>query len=139
MKVLVLCTGNSCRSQMGEAFLKSFDNNNHVFSAGTSPSTNVHPLAIQVMKEVGIDMSTNSPKSVDTYLDNSFDYVITVCDGAKESCPVFSGSVKHSIHIGFDDPAEIKGSDDFILNEFRRIRDEIYNKFKIFYNKNLKH
>ena len=134
MKILVLCTGNSCRSQMGEGFLKSFNKKLEVVSAGTEPSSEVHPIAIKVMNEKGIDLSKNKPKSVNQFLHQNFDYVITVCGGAKESCPVFSGTVKHRIHIGFDDPAEAIGTDDFIISEFRRIRDEIKRDFTKFYN-----
>ena len=137
MKILVLCTGNSCRSQMAEGFLKSFDNNLQVVSAGTEPSKTVHPLAIKVMSEENIDLSKNKPKSVNIFLNHNFDYVITVCDGAKKTCPAFIGNVTNRLHIGFDDPAEAKGTDDFILSEFRRIRDEIKRDFTKFYN-NLK-
>ena len=125
MKILILCTGNSCRSQMAEGFLKSFDADLEVHSAGTEPSSQVHPKAIEVMREVGIDLSDNYPKSVDTFLQDSFDYVITVCGGARESCPTFTGDVKQNIHIGFDDPAEAAGTEEAIYGEFRRIRDEI--------------
>ncbi len=138
MKILVLCTGNSCRSQMAEGFLKSFDKNLFVVSAGTEPSSEVHPKAIQVMKEIGIDISGGKPKSVNEFLNESFDYVITVCGGAKESCPMFAGEVKHLIHIGFDDPAEATGSEEFILSEFRRIRDEIKRDFREFYENEVK-
>ena len=129
MKILILCTGNSCRSQMAEGYLKSFDNRLDVYSAGTEPGEQVHPKAVQVMKEEGIDLSQNIPKSVSDFLDKEFEYVITVCDGAKESCPAFFGKVKNRLHIGFEDPAEVTGSDDFILSEFRRIRDEIKSDF----------
>ncbi|MCK5637909.1 MAG: arsenate reductase ArsC, partial [Flavobacteriaceae bacterium] len=105
MKILILCTGNSCRSQMAEGFLKSFNNDLEVFSAGTEPSNQVHPKAVEVMHEVGVDLTENRPESVDKYLDQEFDYVITVCGGAKESCPTFIGNVKNRLHIGFDDPA----------------------------------
>jgi len=118
---------------MAEGFLKSFDPKWEVVSAGTEPSDAVHPKAIQVMEEIEIDISNGEPKSVDEFLDQEFDYVITVCGGAKESCPVFRGKVKNRIHIGFDDPAEAEGNDDFILSEFVRIRDEIRRDFKEFY------
>lgn len=137
MNILILCTGNSCRSQMGEAFMRSYDNCLNVVSAGTEPSREVHPKAIKVMSDLGFDLSRNKPKSVRDFLDQDFDYVITVCGGAKESCPVFSGKVKHRIHIGFDDPAEVEGSEAFILSEFIRIRDEINLSFKNFYDKEL--
>lgn len=137
MKILILCTGNSCRSQMAEGFLKSFDEKLEVFSAGTAPTFEVHPLAIQVMKELGIDLSQNQPKKVDNFLKDTFDFVITVCGGAKESCPMFTGNVDKRIHIGFDDPAEATGNIDEVLNEFRRIRDEIKKDFFKFYKENI--
>jgi len=137
MKILILCTGNSCRSQMAEGFLKSFDDSLEVHSAGTEPSTEVHPKAINVMNEIGIDLSTNYPKSVDEFLNDTFDYVITVCGGAKESCPTFTGNVKHHIHIGFDDPADATGTSAKIYSEFRRIRDEIKRDFFEFYSENI--
>lgn len=134
MKVLILCTGNSCRSQMAEGYLKYFHNDWEVFSAGTKPAEKVNPYAIKVMSEDGIDISQNKPKLVDQFLDQDFDYVITVCNGAKETCPTFTGKVKQRLHIGFDDPAEAKGNEEFILNEFRRIRDEIKKEFQKFCN-----
>jgi len=133
MKILVLCTGNSCRSQMAEGFLKSFDNKLEVVSAGTEPSDKVHPLAIKVMLDEGINLSSSKPKSVNEFLNKEFDYVITVCGGAKETCPMFIGKVKNRIHIGFDDPAEAEGTQEFILSEFIRIRDEIKHDFSKFY------
>jgi arsenate reductase len=138
MRILVLCTGNSCRSQMAEAFLKSFDNGLEVYSAGTKPADRVHPKAIQVMKEVGIDISGNKTKTVEQFLAQSFDYVITVCDNAKETCPFFTGKVKHRIHMGFEDPAEATGTEAEVLAVFRRIRDEIKGEFHKFYLENLK-
>ena len=134
MKILILCTGNSCRSQMAEGFLKSFNKNLDVVSAGTEPSEEVHPKAIEVMREYEIDLSKNKPKHVNEFLHESFDYVITVCGGAKETCPMFTGDVKHRLHIGFDDPAEAEGSEEFILSEFIRIRDEIKRDFRKFYD-----
>lgn len=125
MKILILCTGNSCRSQMAEGLLKSFDDKLEVYSAGTNPSSRVHSKAIRVMKEVGIDISQNVPKNVDRFLDQSFDYVITVCDNAKETCPVFTGKVKHRLHIGFEDPADATGTEEEIIAVFRKVRDEI--------------
>ena len=118
---------------MGEGFLKSFDKNLDVVSAGTNPSDEVHPLAIKVMQDEGIDLSNSKPKSVTEFLVQEFDYVITVCGGAKEACPMFTGKVKNHIHIGFDDPAEAKGNDNFVLSEFQRIRDEIKKDFGEFY------
>jgi arsenate reductase (thioredoxin) len=137
-RILILCTGNSCRSQMAEGFLKSFDKELEVFSAGTKPSFAVHPKAALVMNEAGIDLSKNYPKNVDKFINQSFDYVITVCGNANESCPAFIGIVKERIHIGFEDPAEAKGTEEEILNEFRRIRDEIKNGFYEFYSNKIK-
>ncbi len=135
-KILILCTGNSCRSQMAEGFLKAFGKDLEVYSAGTNPGSKVHPKAIAVMKEMNIDISGKRPKNVSEFLDQSFDYVITVCDGAKETCPFFSGEVKHRLHIGFEDPAEATGTDEEIMAEFRRIRNEILvNFFKFYRNK----
>lgn len=137
-RILILCTGNSCRSQMAEGFLKSFDNNLEVYSAGTNPSRQVYPKAIHVMKEVGIDLSQNYPKMVDKFLNKSYDYVITVCDKAKETCPVFIGKVGKQLHLGFEDPAEATGTDEEVLSVFRKVRDEIKKDFYEFYQKELK-
>ena len=134
MKILILCTGNSCRSQIAEAFMKTFNNDLEVFSAGTNPTENVNPYAIKVMMEIGIDISKNKPKNVSEFLSKEFDYVITVCDGANESCPVFLGKVKNRLHLGFEDPAEAKGTENEIMNTFRRIRDEIKEVFNKFYS-----
>lgn len=132
-KILILCTGNSCRSQMAEGFLKSFDDNLEVYSAGTKPAEKVNPNAVQVMKEVGIDISNNYPKDVEQFVNQSFDYVITVCDNAKETCPVFIGKVGKQLHIGFEDPAEATGTEEEILAVFRKVRDEIKRDFFEFY------
>jgi len=132
-RILVLCTGNSCRSQMAEGFLKSFDNNVEVYSAGTKPADKVNPNAVKVMKEVGIDLSNNYPKMVDQFLNEPFDYVITVCDNAKETCPVFIGKVGKQLHIGFEDPADATGTEEEILSVFRKVRDEIKRDFYKFY------
>lgn len=131
-RILILCTGNSCRSQMAEGFLKSLNENLEVFSAGTTPADKVNPKAVQVMKEVGIDISKNYPKMVDHFLNDSFDYVITVCDNARETCPVFIGKVGKQLHIGFEDPAVATGTEEEILNVFRKVRDEIKKEFKKF-------
>ena len=135
--VLILCTGNSCRSQMAEGFLRSFGSSFDVYSAGTKPAESVHPLAIKVMREEWVDISLYKPKSVDEFLQKPFDYVITVCDAAKESCPLFTGKVEHRLHIGFDDPAEATGTQEEKLAEFRRVRNEINLRFRQFYNDNL--
>ncbi len=137
-RILILCTGNSCRSQMAEAFLKSFDPALEVSSAGTQPARRVHPLAVRVMKEVGIDLDGALPKHVEEFLPKSFDYVVTVCDNAKETCPVFVGKVQRRLHIGFDDPAEARGTEDEVLAVFRSVRDEIKQEFLKFH-KQLQH
>ncbi len=124
MKILILCTGNSCRSQMAQGFLQSFDKNLHVSSAGS-----VNSKAVEVMREVGIDISHNAPTMVDNYIGYEWDYVITVCDDANETCPAFLGKVKHRLHMGFEDPSHAKGTDAFIWSEFRRVRDQIKNEF----------
>jgi arsenate reductase len=124
---------------MAEGFLKSFDPELEVFSAGTNPSAQVHPKAIQVMNEVGIDLSKNYPKHSDQFIKDELDYVITVCDNAKETCPLFLGKVGKQIHISFEDPADATGTEEEILVVFRRIRDEIKKDFYEFYTKNLRH
>lgn len=138
MKILILCTGNSCRSQMAHGFLQSFDTEITVCSAGTEPAGRVNTKAIEVMKEARVDISKHFPKSVNQYIDEEWDYVITVCDHANETCPVFSGKVKHRLHIGFDDPSHAVGSEDFIWSEFRRVRDEIKKGFYKFYTEQIK-
>ena len=137
-KVLVLCTGNSARSQMAEGFLKSLDPNLEVYSAGTQPSVQVNAVAIQVMQEIGIDISQGLPKKVNQFLADSFDYVITVCDDADQNCPVFTGRVKHRLHIGFADPARASGSQEEVLAVFRTIRDQIQTRFSQLYHRTVK-
>lgn len=125
-KVLILCTGNSCRSQMAEGLVNDqLGDRFQAVSAGTRPSGYVHPKAIQVMAEVGIDISKNRSRSTDLVKDEQFDYVITVCDSANEDCPLWLNEARVRRHIGFDDPAATVGTDDEILAEFRRIRDAI--------------
>jgi len=133
MKILIICTGNSCRSQMAEAFLRSFDDRLDVSSAGTEPAEQVHPLTIKVMQEKGFDLTDKQTKHVSEFIRDDFDYVITVCGGARETCPVFFGRVKQPLHMGFDDPAAATGSEQEILAVFRQVRDEIYAEFKEFY------
>lgn len=138
MRILILCTGNSCRSQMAHGFMQSFDPRLEVYSGGTKIADRVNPQAVAVMNEAGIDISNHHPVSVDHYLNEAWDYVITVCNGAKESCPVFSGQVKHKLHIGFDDPSHATGSSEFIDAEFYRVRDEIKNAFYELYVNQIK-
>lgn len=139
MKILILCTGNSCRSQMAHGFLQSFDSTLTVHSAGTEASGRLNPQAVEVMSEIGIDISHHTSDSVDIYLGEEWDYVITVCGGANETCPAFFGNVKHRLHIGFDDPTFAIGTDEFIQSEYIRVRDEIKEGFWKFYKEQIKH
>ncbi|YCM43583.1 arsenate reductase ArsC [Verrucomicrobiaceae bacterium 227] len=124
--ILVLCTGNSCRSHMGEGILRSIAADSFdARSAGSSPAGYVHPMAIQVMREIGIDISENKSKSLDNFLDQPIHTVITVCGKVDQICPTFPGQVDH-IHHGFDDPVHAQGTPDEQLAAFRRIRDEIH-------------
>lgn len=138
MKILILCTGNSCRSQMAHGFLQSFDQNITVCSAGTQATGKLNEKAVAVMKEAGIDISHHTSDQVDKYLAEEWDYVITVCGGANETCPYFTGKVRHRLHMGFDDPSHVTGTDDFIRSEFRRVRDEIKDGFYKLYVSEIK-
>jgi arsenate reductase len=127
-RVLLLCTGNSCRSQMAEGFV------NHLLggqwearSAGTAPAPRVHPLAVRAMAEVGIDIGAGKPEHVDVYLDEPWDLVVTVCDSAREACPMFPRPVEKA-HISFFDPAAAEGTDEEKMPVFRRVRDEIRDR-----------
>lgn len=119
---------------MAEGFLKSFDPKLEVYSAGTDAEKIVNPYAVKAMAEVGIDISKQYPKQVDIFLNDTFDYVITVCDHAKEICPVFTGIVKHRIHFGFEDPAKATGSDEEKMEVYRNIRNQIQFQFYKFYS-----
>jgi len=131
MRVLILCTGNSARSQMAEGLLRHDAANAYeVFSAGTKP-THMRPEAITVMQEVGIDISSHRSKPVDEFAGQNFDYVITVCDNAKESCPVFPAKTKR-IHWSIEDPAMVQGSEEERLTVFRRSRDELRARLQSF-------
>lgn len=132
VSVLVLCTGNSARSQMAEGFLKALDPSLEVHSAGTEPAPRVNPYAVRAMQEVGIDISGGRPKHVRQFLDRPFSFVVTVCGEADESCPVFRGKVGKRLHIGFPDPAKASGSDERIMGEFRQVRDDIRRRFDEF-------
>jgi arsenate reductase len=138
LKVLILCTGNSCRSQMAHGFLQSFDNRLTVRSAGTEPAIQINQKAVEVMKEAGVDISHHTPENVDKCINDEWDYVITVCDHANETCPMFVGKVKHRLHMGFEDPSNATGSEEFIMCEFRKTRDEIKNTFHKFYINSIK-
>jgi arsenate reductase len=123
-KVLFLCTENSCRSQIAEGILRHLKGSKFdVFSAGTRPSV-VNPIAIKVMAEIGIDISGHRSKSVQEFQGMNFDFVITTCDAAGETCPVFPGIARH-LHWSFNDPANADGSEEEILSAFRKVRDEI--------------
>lgn len=123
---------------MAHGFLQSFDKDLIVCSAGTQATGKLNKDAVQAMTEAGLDISGHTSDTIDKYLGQEWDYVITVCDGANESCPAFAGKVKHRLHIGFDDPSHAKGTPQFIGNEFRRIRDEIKTKFADFYTHEIK-
>jgi arsenate reductase len=123
---------------MAHGFLQSFDPTITVCSAGTEASGKLNQKAVAAMKEAGIDISRHTSDSVEMYLDQEWDWVITVCGGANESCPAFQGHVKHRLHIGFDDPSHAVGTDQFIWSEFIRVRDEIKEAFWRFYLENIK-
>ena len=131
VRVLFLCTANSARSQMAEGILRHLAGDRfEIFSAGTHPSK-VNPLAIKALEELHIDISDHTSKSLDQFLGQPFDYVITVCDNAKEECPIFHGALQQ-LHWSIDDPAEAQGSEEQPLQAFRRARDEIYSRMKSF-------
>jgi arsenate reductase len=131
-RVLFLCTANSCRSQMAEGIINHFLGDKiAAFSAGTEASY-VHPTAIEVMKEIGIDISKHQSKNLTAFDGQSFDYVITLCGSANEACPLYIGATKKT-HIGFDNPAKARGTKEEILKEFRRVCDEIKEKLTAFF------
>lgn len=138
IRILVLCTGNSARSQMTAGFLKSIDPNLEVYSAGTAPAPRVNPFAVRVMSEVGIDISGGVPKNVRQFLGQSFDFVVTVCDDADRNCPNFRGRVGRRLHIGFPDPARATGADEEKMTVFRQVRDDIRTRFRKFYDEEVK-
>ena len=138
MNVLILCTGNSCRSQMAHGFLQSFDARLTVCSAGTQASGSLNMKAVEAMKDAGLDISRHTSDSVEKYLNENWDYVITVCGGANEQCPTFNGKVKHRLHMGFDDPSHAIGTESSIWGEFIRVRNEIREEFSEFYHLQLK-
>jgi len=136
-RVLILCTGNSCRSQMAEGILNHLGTGEfEAFSAGTHPSA-VNPLAVQTMDEIDIDISHHTSKDLEVFGDQKFDYVLTVCDRAKEICPAYPQQTR-LIHWSFDDPAEAEGTVDVRLIEFRRVRDEIQEKLDLFVRSEMK-
>ena len=123
---------------MAEGFLKSFDSRLEVYSAGTHPAPQANPNAVAAMKELGIDISMNKPKSVDVFIADPFDFVITVCGGARETCPAFTGMVKNRLHIGFDDPADAVGTSEEVMPVYQRVRNEIKEGFQDFYQEKIK-
>jgi arsenate reductase (thioredoxin) len=130
--VLILCTGNSCRSHMAEGFLRAAAGDIlDVQSAGSKPANHVHPMAIQVMREAGIDISQHRSKHLNEFLDKKVETVITVCGNAEQVCPMFPGQVNRH-HWPFDDPAKAEGSNEEILKVFRRVRDEIKQTFEAY-------
>ena len=132
LRVLVLCTGNSARSQMAEGWLRRLgDGRVDAFSAGTHSASAVNPLAVRVMGEVGIDLSEQRPKSVEGFLGQPLDYVITVCDDAAEVCPIFPGPVQR-IHWSFRDPAKVEGDEAARLSAFRQVRDGLRERLEGF-------
>jgi arsenate reductase len=131
-RILFLCTGNSCRSHMAEGLLRSLGGNRfEAFSAGITPAGYVHPLAIRAMQELNIDISHHASKSLDGFSEQQFDYVITVCDNAREACPTYAGATEQ-LHWSFDDPAQAQGSDEQQMAVFRRVRNEIRQRLELF-------
>jgi arsenate reductase len=130
--VLILCTGNSCRSHMAEGILRTAGGDLlEVHSAGSKPAGFVHPMAIEALREIGIDISSHTSKSMNDFLDRDIETVITVCGNADQACPVFPGQ-RNRHHWGFDDPAHATGTPEEILEEFRRVRDEIRRVFEAY-------
>ena len=131
-RVLILCTGNSCRSHMAEGILRAAAGDLlEVLSAGSKPAGYVHPKAIAALAEIGIDISSHTSKSMNDFLDRDIETVITVCGNADQACPVFPGQVNRH-HWPFDDPAHATGSEDHVMGEFRRVRDEIQRVFSAY-------
>ena len=126
MKIIIICTGNSCRSQIAEGFFKHYRKDWEIYSAGISPK-GLNPLAVEVMLEKGIDISKQTSNSIEEYSNKKFDFVITVCDKAKESCPLFQNA-NETLHWSFPDPAEFMGGIDEKMNKFREVRDQIEEK-----------
>ena len=122
---------------MAEGFIKSFDPKIEVYSAGTEPADKVNPHAVQVMQEINLDISKNTADPVEKYIDQDFDFIITVCDNAKVTCPVFLGKVKHRLHIGFVDSTDAIGTPEKVLAVYRQVRDEIKEQFFNFYKTQL--
>lgn len=131
-RVLILCTGNSCRSHMAEGILRAAAGDLlEVHSAGSKPAGYVHPMAVAALAEIGIDISSHTSKHMDDFLDRDIETVITVCGNADQACPMFPGQVNR-YHWGFDDPAHARGTDEQVMDEFRRVRDEIRKVFEAY-------
>jgi len=131
-RVLFLCTGNSCRSHMAEGWLRHLGGDRfEALSAGAKPTGYVHPLAIKVMAEAGVDISQHRSKSIDEFAGQPLDLLVTVCDNARESCPMYAGA-KKQVHWGFDDPAHATGTEEEKMAVFRRVRDEIRQRIQKF-------
>ena len=136
MKILFLCTGgNSCRSLMAEAFLQRLDQSLEVYSGGLHPDDCTDPIAIQVMKEIDIDISMKKPKSYHEFDGKEFDYMITLCDGTKDKIDSINIQAKHHIHLGFEDPRKAYCTDEQVIYLYRDIRDEIKNELDYFYSR----
>lgn len=138
MRVLIVCNSNSCRSQMAEAYLQSFDSKLEVMSAGSKPDNQIHPLAIEVMKEDGIDISNKKPKKIDQYLNESFDYVLTLCNKETSLLDAFNGNVQNKIHLNFEDPLTNCDDNSNEIETFRQTRDDIKENFERFYQAHLR-
>jgi arsenate reductase len=136
MKILFLCSGsNSCRSMMAEALLKDMDKSLEVFSAGLHPDPQIDPVAIGVMKEIGIDISTQEPRRYQEFEGFEVDYLITLCEGTKDKITSINIPAKHKIHLGFEDPRKTSCSEDQIVYVYRNIRDEIKNELEYFFSR----
>lgn len=133
MKILILCNDNSRRSQMAEGYLKHLNSGLEIFSAGTAPDKKVDDMTVKVMDEIGIDISQSYPKNVAEFLNQNFDYVITVCDESKSIIPVFSGKTRETIHFSHNDPLRVTGGENEKIEAFRKIRDEIIEDIRRFY------
>lgn len=130
--ILILCTGNSCRSHLAEGILRAALNDGYIVaSAGSKPAGYVHPLGIKAMAEIGIDISAHTSKHMDEFLNQNVETVITVCGNADQACPMFPGQLNRH-HWGFDDPAHATGTDEEIMTVFRRVRDEIKRVFEAY-------
>ena len=131
-RVLFLCTGNSCRSHMAEGLLRALGGDRfEAFSAGARPTGYVHPLAIKAMQDIGIDISSHTSKSLDAFDGQTFDYLITVCDNARDACPTYAGA-KQQLHWSLEDPAQSQGTEEQKMAVFRRVRDEIRQRIQLF-------